>query len=361
MKYLILLFVLTCVISCNGQPKSKEKSNNQVVSKPISIGQPKIVKSQGTGESDNIRCGIEDRSGNLWFGTTGEGVYRFDGKSFYNYTIKDGLDNNNVMSIMEDKDGNIWFGTIDGICLYDGKNIIPISIPTFIRPFVNYDYYTASSKKNTVWSMMQDQSGKIWFGTGDGVYIYNGFSFTRFLQNDGVVNKENLQLKMIDCIIEDDSGTIWFASGMPPGMEGVCRFDGKSIISSKPNGDSWIRLIVDDKKGNLWFSGRAKGNFIYDGKNFTKFTEKIGIGNPLLVDTSGNVWFGGEERLSTVENEGGVWRYDGKSFKNYTTNDGISKYAVFSMLQDKKGNIWFGTRNTGLYKFDGKDFTNYSE
>jgi ligand-binding sensor domain-containing protein len=166
---------------------------------------------------------------------------------------------------------------------------------------------------------------------------------------------------MVDCIKEDKNGNIWFASGMPPGMEGVVRYDGKSIISAKPNEDSWIRLIVEDKKGNLWFSGRAKGNFIFDGKNFTKFTEKIGIGNPLLVDTSGNVWFGGEERQSTVENEGGIWRYDGKTFKNFKTIDGISKYSVFCMLQDKKGSIWLGTRNTGLYMFDGKNFTNYSE
>jgi ligand-binding sensor domain-containing protein len=361
MKKLPLLFIFTCFNSCNGQTKSREKYNSQPISKPISIGQPKIVTTQNSGTSGNIRCGLEDRYGNLWFGTTGEGVYRYDGKVFYNYTVKDGLLNNNVMSILEDKAGNIWFGTIDGICRYDGKNIKPISIPSSIRPFVSFDYYTSSSTKNTVWSMLQDKRGKIWFGTGDGVHIYNGNIFSRFLQNDGVVNKEDLHLKMIDCILEDNKGIIWFASGMPPGMEGICMYDGKSISSLKPNGDSWIRLIVKDKKGNLWFSGRAKGNFIFDGKDFTKFTEKLGIGNPLLVDNAGKIWFGGEERLSTVENEGGIWRYDGKSFKNYTINDGISKYAVFSMLQDKKGNIWFGTRNTGLYKFDGKNFTNYSE
>jgi len=31
------------------------------------------------------------------------------------------------------------------------------------------------------------------------------------------------------------------------------------------------------------------------------------------------------------------------------------------MLEDKKGNIWFGTRNTGLYRFDGSVFTSFSE
>jgi ligand-binding sensor domain-containing protein len=355
-----LLIVLTFLTSSHGQ--TKIQTDNQSETQTTPLGQPKLIKTQGTQVNDNVHCGLQDKAGNLWFGTTGSGVYRYDGKLFYNYTTKDGLKSNAVWSILEDKSGNIWFGTSDGISRYDGKKIIPFTINDNIRPILNNNnYYSTWAPKTTVWSMLQDKTGKIWIGTGDGVYCYDGFNVTRFLNNDGVINKDSLQLKMVDCMLEDKTGNIWFASGMPPGMEGICRYDGKSITSSKPNGDSWIRLIIEDKKGNLWFSGRSFGNFIYDGNNFTKFTAKVGIGNPLLVDTSGNVWFGGEERLSTVENEGGIWCYDGKAFKNYNTTDGINKYAIFCMVQERNGSIWFGTRNTGLYKYDGKNFVNYSE
>lgn len=367
-KYLIhkqafnLIAIVFFVTSCYGQVKTNSPTLSESEPKIITVGQPKLIKTQGSSESDNVRCGLQDKAGNLWFGTTGEGVYRYNGNSFTQFTKKDGLNTNTVYAILEDTSGNIWFGTTDGICRYDGGKMthIPITV-NFFSTDSNNNYYSSQSTKNTVWSMLQDKSGKIWFGTGDGVYCYNGKSFTHFLQNDGVMNKENLHLKMIDCMVEDKSGNIWFASGCPPGMEGVCRYDGNSISSFKPNGDGWIRYIKEDKKGNLWFGGRSHGNFIYDGKNFTNFTEKAGIGNPILADEKGNVWFNGEEKLSTVESDGGIWYYDEKTFTNFSTKDGMSKYFVCCMLEDRNGNIWIGTRNTGLYRYDGKVFTRYSE
>jgi ligand-binding sensor domain-containing protein len=69
---------------------------------------------------------IEDKKGNLWFG--GDGLTRYDGKSFTCFTEKDELFNRSVWSILEDNSGNFWVGTREtGLYLNDGKKITKFS------------------------------------------------------------------------------------------------------------------------------------------------------------------------------------------------------------------------------------------
>ncbi|MBK6905509.1 MAG: hypothetical protein IPH04_22590 [Saprospirales bacterium] len=72
-----------------------------------------------------------------------------------------------------------------------------------------------------------------------------------------------------------------------------------------------------------------------------------------LQDDKNNFW------ITTADI--GVWFYDGKTFKNFTENDGLVNNAVMSVLKDKNGNLWFGTKWFGLSRFDGKTFTTFSQ
>ena len=80
-----------------------------------------------------------------------------------------------------------------------------------------------------------------------------------------------------------------------------------------------------------------------------------------LQDRDANLWFDGGEKINSIESVDGLWRYDGKAFKNFTTNDGMGKNSVWNMLEDHNGNIWIGTRNCGLYRYDRQTFTTLSE
>lgn len=353
-----LLLVSVFITSCKGQTTSKETIEHVVEPLSFTNKSTKLTKTQNTSKHQNIHSSLQDKDGKLWFGTSGEGVYRYDGKEFTQFTEKDGLSNNSIWSILEDKSGNIWFGTDDGLCRFDGKKIS--KIPFTIANSNGFGISIPLSGKISVWSMLQDKNGTIWFGTSQDLYCYDGKSFSRFLNKGNISNPQHLQLKWIQCFLEDSKGIIWMGSG-PLGQEGVIRYDGQTITSSKPNGDGWIRYIIEGKDGQIWFSGRQNGVFRYDGQTFKSFTEKTNIGSAIFKDKTGNIWFDGGEKSNSTESIDGLWRYDGKTFEHFTSKDGMGKNSVWNILEDSNNNIWIGTRNCQLYRYNGQTFESFSE
>ena len=344
--YWTIFFALIVVfMSCNVQVKKKVPEEKTSESNVILTEQAKLIKTQGSKSGDNVHCSIQDKAGNLWFGTTSEGVYKYDGKVFTQFTESNGLNSNTVHHILEDKEGNIWIATSSGICVYDGKTFSKIQIPLpKNRPPNTYN------NRKDVFNIIQDKSGKLWFATIDGVFIYDGNSFTHFTVNEGAsgfLSSNN----NVEYILEDKAGIIWFGGR---GNEGVFRYDGSTITNLKPDGDNWAWPVLQDKNGNIWFSN-WNGAYRYDGNSFTSFTKKDGLSGDMVAriieDKKGNLWFGGD----------GLSCYDGKSFTRFTTKNGLINNSIWSILEGRNGNIWVGTRNTGLSLYDGKSFINFSE
>jgi ligand-binding sensor domain-containing protein len=360
-----LLTLLIFCTSCKGQVTRNYPEDKANESKTISVGHPKLIKNLGSlkDKGHNVHASLQDKAGNLWFSTTGDGVYKYDGKSFTQYTTSNGLKSNTVWCIFEDKSGKIWIGTDDGVCLYDPSKTLKTSENKFSKIQISILYETLNSEYS-VWSIMQDKSGKLWFATTIGVYVYDGKSFNFFKVTDDVKDC----YANIEKILEDNEGNFWFGGRC---HDGVYRYDpsaslkaeGKSITKieiKKLYEDSplrernWAFPQLQDKNGNIWFSN-WDGVYRYDGKSFTTFTKKDGLSGNMVCrikeDTKGNIWFGGA----------GLTRYDGKSFTRFTTKDGLLNESVWSILEDKTGAIWVGTRETILHRFDGKTFTSYSE
>jgi len=294
------------------------------------------TKKEGL-SNNTVRSILEDKSGNLWFGTNGGGVSRYDGTNFTHYNEKEGLSNNKVYSILEDKSGNLWFGTYGGgVSRHDG---------------ISFTHYTENEglSNNYVLSILEDKSGNLWFGTnGGGVSRFDGINFTHFTEKEGLSNNYVLS------ILEDKSGNLWFGTS-----GGVSRYDGINFTHFTENeglSNNYVLSILEDKSGNLWFGTNGGGVSRFDGINFTHFTEKEGLSNnyvlSILEDKSGNLWFGAS---------GGVSRYDGINFTHFTEKEGLSNNTVWSLLEDNGGNLWFGTQGGGVSRFDGTNFTHYTE
>ena len=338
------LTLLLFATACNGPVKKelpKEKEH------------PKLIKTIGDPRYGNVQCILEDKASNLWLGTTENGLYKYDRKSFRQFLVADGLNSNSINDILEDKEGKIWIGTKEGVSLYNGNTFtkIQIQLPKNLPPNTNKYFQTHS-----VYDIMQDKYGILWFVTIDGVYTYDGKSFTLFPINEAA-NGFLTSNDKVERILEDKAGNIWFGGRT---NEGVFRYDGKSVTNLKlkelfQNGPKlkphdWAWPQLQDKNGNIWFSNWG-GAYRYDGKSFKSFAIPGGVCR-IIEDKNGNIWFGGD---------GGLSRYDGASFTRFTKKDGLTTPWVWSILEDKSGNLWVGTRETGLYLYDGKTFSTYSE
>jgi ligand-binding sensor domain-containing protein len=381
-KYRSILQVaalLVLIMSCSGQTNTQASDTKNTKS-----GTQKLLKNhfitKYPDENFFVQCGLKDKAGNMWFGTAGDGIYRYDGTSFINFTRADGLCHNDILCCAEDKSGTIWFGTRNGIIRYKPsggpparKDFISFLISTHTisnstKKPVPYDYIQGD---NFVWSIMQDKTGKIWFGTNKGIYTCNPAkdtsdipSFIAFLDNDDLVNTNNLQLKEITDMQEDKSGNIWLVSGYYK-ADGICRYDGRAVTNYKPDSINSFRSVIAKANGDLLFLNPFKGIYRYDGKTFSNFSEKAGLQKDTLVsmaeDSKGNLWLGASSDNFLNEGIGGVWRYNGNSLKRFTTKDGLSHNCVFCIVEGKDGNIWFGTRNTGLCRYDGKGFVDFTD
>ena len=336
-------------------------------------------KQQGL-KSDVVRSIHEDKLGNLWLGTWGGGICRYDGKSFATYSAQEGLNNDEIYNIQEDRIGNLWISTKgSGAIRYDGRNFNYFSkeqgllsdivycmledskgriwLGTYTGGVAMYDgksltnYTTRNGlSSNTIYSIMEDKHGNIWFGTwGGGAMRYDGQSFSHYTKENGLLSND------IMSIHEDSKGNIWF--GAKEG--GLVMYDGASFFQyTTENGlsSNEVYSIHEDRHGKLWFGTWGGGVSVFDGQSFIRYANTEGLSSDYIYsiheDRYGHIWLG--------TSGGGISIFSEQSFSNLTSFDGLSKNEVYSILEDHSGNIWFGTWDGGITKFDGQSYSHYT-
>ena len=116
-------------------------------------------------------------------------------------------------------------------------------------------------------------------------------------------------------------------------------------------GQNRVWTIFQDRDSFLWFGTDGGGISRYDGDKFVNFTTDDGlISNSVWAihqDREGFLWFG---------TNGGISRYDGDKFVNFTIDDGLISNSVWTIHQDREGGFWFGT-DSGVSQYDGENFT----
>jgi ligand-binding sensor domain-containing protein len=352
----VVVLALVGATACTEPHAAESKRNDSAIDPPARL------------RFETVRSILEDSKGNYWFGSWNEGVCRYDGESLTYFTAEDGLSDNQIRSIREDRNGVVWFEGGFGLSGFDGEKIIH---PT------DRNY---ASKED--WKL---ETGDLWFkedGGGGateqearpGVYRYDGATFT-YLAYPHPADPSSLTAYATTAIATGKSGKLWFAT-----YAGVFGYDGESftIIDDKSlglneeTGRLHVRCVFEDSQGNLWIGNNGIGVILHDGRVGTRFTQQNGLGkvgphggrttpqpgdvtdgSPTLhrvfsigEDRAGNIWFG------TVEC--GAWRYDGKSLKNYTAADGLTSKDIMCIYMDRHGDLWLA--GNGVFKFNGASF-----
>ena len=359
-KLIYLILILTLNFSCVENKSTEWKTNN-----------PELVttlKADTLKFTSGISSIFQDSKGNYWFGSLQEGVAVYNGKSFLYYTNNDGLTDNQIHSIQEDKEDVIWFNTQKGVSSYDGtriKNHTDAETKSLPNDFQNQSNEPLQGK----W-MKSDND--LWFeaGTKEGVYRFDGKELNYLAFPPHKILNPYDNLFAVTGISKGKNNMIWFGT-----YAGVFGYNGSdfTIINDETLGFDrkiealHIRSIFEDSKGRLWIGNNGIGVLLKAGDSIINFSNKNNLIHPnssgkgdkspqgtlehvftIAEDKKGNIWFG--------DRDAGIWKYDGKNLENYTIKDGLTNDFVLSIYEDKNSELWFGMTDGNIYKFNGKTF-----
>lgn len=318
-----------------------------------------------------IRQIAEDRRGNLWLGTLGEGLLKIDRTDNSLTQYKQQPDNNlslpgnHIMALLVSDRGELWVGTDGG-----GMARFDAGQERFIRHSTQTDNPNSLSD-NRIRRLFEDSRGHIWVGTaGGGLNLFEPESgrFTRY-QNDPELPL-SLPAGQVSGILEDSFGTLWIGteSGLAewrPDESVFVRYqhdltDANSLINNRVN------VINQDASGVLWIgthNGVSSWNFLSD--TFTYFRSKDGYLHSDLVthvaETSeGVLWVstygGGLSSINPLNAEVHHYRFD------ESKRDSLPDDRVMVVYVDRKDRVWVGTRGGGLaLKNPDNSFTRFTQ
>ncbi len=278
-------------------------------------------------DNNFIMCLYVNNQKDMWFGTDGGGAIRKKGDDYEVFTTSNGMVSNYVYDIIKDNDGNYWFGTLEGLSKYDGKK------------FENYT--TETNEKflsNYIMSLYEDNSGNIWVGT-------NGAGLLKFEGNKIINNFNSIDASTIWDIYQSQKGFLYFASD-----NGLYVISSKDTLHySEKDGLNvpGIGTVIEDENGIIWL-GTDKGISRFDGKDFINYTRDDGLSSDISYfvhfDKNGYLISGTENGIDKIK-----FDEKGKiiSIRYFRKEDGFFgiECNLNAVKQDSAGIIYIGTIN----------------
>jgi PAS domain S-box-containing protein len=336
----------------------------------------KFIDSTEGLSNNYINDMIEDREGNFWIATN-NGLNKFSGDKFVNYTTDEGLTNINILSvyispknkiwigtnagglnvltensftvfnnpmlpqnssiwsILQDRNDNMWFGTTNGLVRYDEKR------KSFSKPYPQLN-------TQLVYSMCEGKSGELYCGTDKGLVILNDTEVVKIGYAQGMQNEK------VRSVYQDANGILWIGT-----LKGIYYLRNNKIYNFSKTYNipvAPITSIIEDGNHNLLFStyafGLLKVSGTVDAPQILLIDNKKGLTNNTLLfcflDKAGFLWLGsinGVDKLNWNE----YLKSNKFEIEHFNKSNGYLGAESNNAAMDTAGNVWFATIN-GLIK-----------
>jgi ligand-binding sensor domain-containing protein/signal transduction histidine kinase len=234
------------------------------------------------------------------------------------------LPQSNVRATLQVPGRRLLVATSGGLALFDGLRFTPVSVDA-ADPLAN----------EPVNALLVTRNGDLWIGTDDrGVIRQHGQTAVAISEQAG------LHQERIRALAEDQSGTIWVAT-----QNGIERIVGDKVESLPSLGlvsGNFTTPFAEDSHGHM-FIVTSKGLFLWTGSQAQPFPihhRELGEAEAVYSDGNGTVWLG---------MFGGLLKLTPKPGDTYTEELQPGVHGlVASLLQDRDGYLWVGTRGNGI-------------
>jgi signal transduction histidine kinase/ligand-binding sensor domain-containing protein len=269
------------------------------------------------------------RDGSLWGGTHGVQVFRWAQDStdpqVHAANIKGPL------AMVEDATGRIWIGTGDGLVRYSNGLFTPMG-----------------PSRDTVQALHFDRAGTLWLGTPHGLIRARDGETTRFSRAEGLSHDN------VSAILEDRDGNLWI--GTAGGGLNRFREGGFSHFTVEQGlSNDFVQRLLEDHEGNLWV-GTADGVSCLSDGRFVSYGRLEGLRDPSVTavapSADGSVWIG--------MNSGGLARLRGGRLEHFDLPSSVGRDAIMSLFESRDGSLWVAPDNGRLFRLKGGAVTEHT-
>jgi signal transduction histidine kinase/ligand-binding sensor domain-containing protein len=315
--------------------------------------EPPVIRDFDAG-SLRVSTLLQDRSGALWIGTYGQGLYRLYDGAIDHYESADGLSNDRINSLFEDREGTLWVATTKGIDQFRDLRVTSFAK----RHGLSSDSATsiAAARDGSIWvssaeldvmrdgrfttapeglpdglvtDLLEDHAGRLWVGVGKTLSIVEGGKMTPVRGRDGAN-----EIALIASLAQDTRHDVWARSANT-----LFQIRGDAVVDEHPLGPELEgRAITADPESGIWLGLRTGGFALFrDGK-----AQSIPVALPPGASVNGFVEHitttPSGEVLGATANGIVAWK-EGKT-QTLTTANGLPCNHAHALQSDSKGNLW---------------------